>query len=1081
MKKEKEILDNKADVKIRKRSAVMRILKYAAVAVGGLIICAVAFIVALTLWLTPQRLTKIINNEASGNLEADVRASNVRFSIWSTFPHFCIDADSLIVVSRTLKGISPQQRGLLPAGSDSLLSTGKIHAGINILPLLAGDIVLRKVEVDELDLNVVALNDSINNYSIFPSASAPEKIPYFKAESVIVSSPRRIRYYSAATAAKFEINLSHGSMKRNNGKDDYSLDIAGIIDAAADNLHLLSNFPFHLDGDIHLLFNPFRIDVKNYTVDLGGTKGKLDLRMNLENDMAVKSLVFNINSLNPISLLNYFPEFKSPEIENLHADLNISASAKLISPYSFSSTSLPSLQLNLNLDPGDIAYDISDNNSYSLSHSAIAGMLFFNGADPTKSYFRINPFTLTADGITAEIKAEALSITDSPSIKASLHGNADLKELSSSFPFMSGMKLSGNCSAEADISFSIPAISSLTKLENIAAAGEIQLDNVYFKDSSRAIGGNADLLSLNFSTSASSLSSSGIEKGDMRLSGNGKNLRFNSPQGNMSTASIGVKSDIAPAGNVAFNNAKAIPVDLLISAGSLSYSRPADTLSVSSKKVTANLYSGLSVNSAVSDNLRLDLEANGIRILKSATSLSAGKLSSSVDISAAGKRKAVNSSEKGNWREDSLLLKQICHSDPFLTANTPAALKDFIRRWNCNVRLYISQGTLLSDIFPATNRFSDINLSISPDSVALESCSLASRSSRLSLSGKVGNLHDFLISDKPVELPVELDLQFDTIHINQLARTYENGVILRHGKKAVLVPQRSDSLSPSDTMAMLIPRNIVAKINASAKETQYRDLRLYNLSTQINVADGDAHIDTLTVSTDFGNAGIALDFTTSNVENIAMNMHAGIGNINVVRFFRNFHTLLLMMPQMKNLSGNLSAEADMKMSIFPNMYINIPSVYADIFLYGRNLKVHQSPFIRKITKMMLINTDSDIDIANMDVHASVHDNLLELYPFDFEFNRYHLTMGGLNNFDGQLYYHIGVNKSPVPFPFGINIKGKFHDPELRFGGASYKVKKGVEITSSIMEDNRVNMMKELKYYLREFIHKAAEADSSSSF
>ena len=87
-------------------------------------------------------------------------------------------------------------------------------------------------------------------------------------------------------------------------------------------------------------------------------------------------------------------------------------------------------------------------------------------------------------------------------------------------------------------------------------------------------------------------------------------------------------------------------------------------------------------------------------------------------------------------------------------------------------------------------------------------------------------------------------------------------------------------------------------------------------------------------------------------------------------------------------------------------------------------------------------------------------------------------MGGLNNFGGQLYYHIGVMDFPLHFPFGINIKGTFRHPQLRFGGAHWKDVKGTEIAAGIMDSNRINIVREAKHYIREFVHKAAESDTT---
>jgi len=57
----------------------------------------------------------------------------------------------------------------------------------------------------------------------------------------------------------------------------------------------------------------------------------------------------------------------------------------------------------------------------------------------------------------------------------------------------------------------------------------------------------------------------------------------------------------------------------------------------------------------------------------------------------------------------------------------------------------------------------------------------------------------------------------------------------------------------------------------------------------------------------------------------------------------------------------------------------------------------------------------------------------------------------------------------------------FHNPELRFGGAGLDPDKGLAISSSIEENNQVNLVKELRHYLRVFIDTAAKADTIPGF
>ena len=91
-------------------------------------------------------------------------------------------------------------------------------------------------------------------------------------------------------------------------------------------------------------------------------------------------------------------------------------------------------------------------------------------------------------------------------------------------------------------------------------------------------------------------------------------------------------------------------------------------------------------------------------------------------------------------------------------------------------------------------------------------------------------------------------------------------------------------------------------------------------------------------------------------------------------------------------------------------------------------------------------------------------------------NRYKLGFMGENDFNGNLYYHVSVLKSPIPFKFGINVKGTFDKYKIRFGGAKFKSDQAYDMIS-LVEHKRVNLVKEMRRYLNEFVHKAALSDT----
>ena len=77
-------------------------------------------------------------------------------------------------------------------------------------------------------------------------------------------------------------------------------------------------------------------------------------------------------------------------------------------------------------------------------------------------------------------------------------------------------------------------------------------------------------------------------------------------------------------------------------------------------------------------------------------------------------------------------------------------------------------------------------------------------------------------------------------------------------------------------------------------------------------------------------------------------------------------------------------------------------------------------------------------IEDMSVQGIIRDDLLEVFPFVLQVDRYTLAMSGVQHFDQNFQYHISVLRSPVPFRFGINIFGNFDSWKWRLGKALYK-------------------------------------------
>lgn len=100
----------------------------------------------------------------------------------------------------------------------------------------------------------------------------------------------------------------------------------------------------------------------------------------------------------------------------------------------------------------------------------------------------------------------------------------------------------------------------------------------------------------------------------------------------------------------------------------------------------------------------------------------------------------------------------------------------------------------------------------------------------------------------------------------------------------------------------------------------------------------------------------------------------------------------------------------------------------------------------------------------MDVRMTVSDNRLQLFPVIFTMDRYRLGVQGYNDLSMNFDYHIAVLKSPLPFKFGINIKGNPDKYKIRLGKA--RLNENLPVNVSIVDTTRVNLLRQIENVFR---------------
>lgn len=475
------------------------------------------------------------------------------------------------------------------------------------------------------------------------------------------------------------------------------------------------------------------------------------------------------------------------------------------------------------------------------------------------------------------------------------------------------------------------------------------------------------------------------------------------------------------------------------------------------------------------DASRLDLTVRNASYAETGLSVSLGGLG--VKLSGGRLVKSTRSRSfkaPARWTADRASMAFAEHSPAFLTSPIPYMLSQLTDKWWSAADVTLSRATVRSKAFPADNTLSDARILLNFDSLRIARAKLRSGRSSATVRGTVSNLRQFINSPGPVPLPVVLAVDVDTLDCNELSRTYVAGLRATEGEKAVEALAAPQSMIASDTVAMLFPRNLRAKVRASVENLSYLDIPLSGISGDVSLRDGRLSVDTLTACSPFGDIGFSFLFDTSDLQRLQLGTALSVRDIETEDVYGVFDRELDSYPFIRNFNGVFSVNFTGRTHFFPKMYFNIPSAEGDLYLEGRSLHIESNPFMEKIAKMMLIHEEGRLDLNNIDIHASLRDNMLKVYPFFIEIPGYRLRVMGINSLGGDLFYQLCVKESPLHMPFGINITGTFGDPHVRLGGPRWSEARASAISVLPVDPWKQNMRQSFRQMVLQAIYKAAE-------
>jgi len=1073
--------------------------------VMAIVLFVVAVSVCAVKMLTSEVLTPMANRVANSALDADVSIGRVELSLKESYPMLSLTVDSVAICPRSHK-IRNEAGRELPLWADTLVSFSRFRGDVNILSFARGVIDLGNFEIHRPRVNLLIVNDSVNNYTIFRPSSADTdtastSIPDVRLRSFRLVDPQPIRFVNMIDTIDVTVTFTTVSVTgdKDTGRPAYRIDFDSDIDSPIFDFFGLENLPVSFTGDIFWQAdNPYSVSISDMAFGVRQLSGKLNTAVDFNNRLLIESFRLDLNPVSVADALGSVPDsvkrrYSIPS--NMVTDAKVSLSASLSAPYDLATEGFPLGRVAVRIDPCMFRWGNVDLRKFAFDVDVSTdGPEFDDLTVDVRQLFLQGPAT------SLDIACRLSRLGSDPFFDGKVNGTIVLDRLPTVLKNLIPGSLAGTVDADAAIK-GRTSMFTPSRFHKLFATGNVRLRNVRYEAADTNTTAQVRYATIHLGTSSSYHG----EKGTIDS--------LLSAKITVDTATI-VQSDVImritdlTLGAAVSNRASSAdtttitPLGGRLHTGMLSVFTLADTAGMRLRGLDGTvalvpLKADRSLPRLVG-NLEIDrisVGDNSTRFMVSSSSLNV-RANPIPDSPSRLRRKAIMHTAD-SLREshpdlplDSIKALAVAHHRRsgrrrvHLEADTldlevidwgaSKMMRRLLTEWDITGELTAERARLFTSSFPVRNRVRNFNIRFNTDTVALDNVQYKAGHSDFLISGQISNIRRAMASRRHNQsLKLHFDMVSDTVDVNELANAFFAGAA-NAGRslgandfddesaldRNLTVEETADSIGP-----LLIPANIDGEFNVRANNVLYSDLLLHNLRGSVLAFDGALNLHELSAASAVGAVSLSALYSAPSVDRMRFGFGLQLNRFNISQFLKLVPAVDSLMPLMRDFSGVVSANIAATTPVDRQMNFDLPRLHAAIKVEGDSLTVIDQETFKTMAKWLFFKNKQKNRIDHMSAEMLVENGMLEIFPFMFDFDRYRIGVQGSSDMEMNLNYHVAVLKSPLPFKFGINITGNIDKMKIRLGKARFNEKQSIGQVA-VVDTTRVNLLKEIENVFR---------------
>ena len=413
-------------------------------------------------------------------------------------------------------------------------------------------------------------------------------------------------------------------------------------------------------------------------------------------------------------------------------------------------------------------------------------------------------------------------------------------------------------------------------------------------------------------------------------------------------------------------------------------------------------------------------------------------------------------------------------------------MAEYFRKWDINGDIDVRTGIFMTPYLPLRNILKGMSISVNNNEVKIKDFKIMSGSSEIAAKGALTGLRRALMGRGAYRL--EMSLSSECVDADELLAAYNAGASFNPETEKDKMAEASDSeflkmvvadsLEKEDLESLIVvPADIEAAIRLDASNITFSDLVINRLEADMAMKERCLQILDMKAETNMGKAGFEGFYATRSKQDISTGFDFNLSDVTSEKVIGMLPAIDTLMPLLKSFKGMLNCKMAATASLDTNMNVITPSINGVLRISGKDLSLSDSEVFSNLAKKLKFKNSEEAKIDSMIVEGVIKDNVMEIFPFVLELDRYTMALSGLHNLDMSYRYHASFIRSPMVFKIGVDIYGPDYDNmKFKIGKPKYKNTK-IPVFSAEIDQTIINLSQSIRGIFEKGVEIAVEENS----